>query len=85
MRNRLLIFRSFAHNAQRVLTAVERLALVGVERSLEFGLRAIVTRLIGVELQIAALAHSKSVRWMLHDPQIAFRHNPSLAQCQGKA
>ena len=82
MRNSLLVFRGFAHDSQSVLAAIERLALVGIKGCLEFSFRTIFSGLIGVELRTATLTDPKSTRGAFYDPKMAFRHDPSLAQCQ---
>jgi hypothetical protein len=68
---RLLAFRSFAHDPQRVLAAVQRLALVGIERSLNLGGCA-------AKLGATTFAYGKS-RVLFHDPQFAPCHDYSLA------
>ena len=71
MRNRLLAFGRLAHDPQSVLTAVERLAVVGVERGLNLRVRP-------VKLRTAPFADSKG-RIALDDSQFAFCHATSLA------
>lgn len=74
MRNRLLIFGSFAHDAQGVLAAVSQLALVCVELGFDFLLR------IGLKLPVTMLTYGNDRRCFLYDSQTAFRHGLSLAQ-----
>ncbi len=78
----LLVFSGFAHDSQGVLTAIKRLALMGIERGLNFSFRAIVSGLIGVELGTAMLTDPEGARRVFYDPKMAFRHDPSLTQCQ---
>ena len=84
MRNKLLILGRFAHNAHGVLAAVYRLALVGVKRGPEFGFRAIISGLIGVELRTATFTDPKSARCAFYDPKIALVHDCSLAHSIGR-
>lgn len=74
--NWLLIFRGFADNSQRVLTAVYRLALVSVELGLN---------VIALELRVASFAHADGGRVLFHDPQFALCHAPSLVHREGGA
>lgn len=67
----LPVFRSFAHDSQRILAAVQRLAIVGIKRSLNLGVCA-------VKLGATAFAYGKS-RILFHDPQFALCHEDSLA------
>jgi hypothetical protein len=75
MKNRLFIFGSFAHDSQRILTAVHRLALVGVELCLNIGT---------LELSITPFAHANGWGRLLYDPQFALWHNCSLAHLAGR-
>ena len=80
MRNRLLVFGGFTDDAQGVLAAVHRLALVRVKLPLDSRLRV---PLGGVsrELSIAVFADSeyRNVSDPLHDPKVALWHEDSLA------
>lgn len=73
MRNRLLIFGRFTHDAQRILAAIGWLAFVGIERGLNglFG--------SGLELRIAVFAHTDYRRVAFHHSQSSFPHEMSLA------
>lgn len=73
MRSRLLVFGSFAHDAKGVLTAIGRLAFVGVERGFNGLLGS------GLELRIAAFAHADHWRVFFDDSKLAFPHEISLA------
>ena len=66
----LFVFRGFAHDSQRVLAAIYRLAFVRVELRLHVR---------PFELSIAPFAYADGWRSSLHDPQVALCHNPSLA------
>lgn len=68
---RLLAFGSFAHDPQRVLAAIQRLAIVGIECGPNLGVRSI-------KLRTATFADAKG-GILFHDPQFAFRHEYSLA------
>ena len=72
---KLLVFRSFVHDSQRILTAVHRLALVGIELRLNISI---------LELSIAALAHADGRSSLFHNPQLALRHVQSLAHLAGR-
>ncbi len=71
---RLLPFRSFAHDPQCVLTAVYRLALVGVELGLN---------ILALKLGTTPFADTEGRRGLLYDPQFALLHDCSLAQGRG--
>lgn len=75
----LLAFRGFAHDPQGVLTAVHQFALVGIERGEDR------SQPIAFELGIAVLADTDKGRGALHDPQLAFLHDCSLAHPTGRA
>ncbi len=83
MRNRLLIFRGFAHDSQSVLAAIHGLALVGIELCTYFSFGIIFDRLVGMELRIAAFADAKRDRRSFYDPKLAFCHDRSLAHLAG--
>ena len=68
----LLIFGRFAHDPQRILTAVYRLALVGVELGLNT---------LAFELRATSFADAKA---LFHDPQFSLLHNCSLAHLAGR-
>lgn len=85
MRNRLLVFRGFADDTQGVLATVEGLTLVRVECPLDFSFRAIVPRLVGVELRTATFTDAKHARGAFYDPKIAFRHESSVPQAEGQS
>jgi hypothetical protein len=79
----LLTFRRFAHDPQRVLAAVHRLALVGFKLGGNIGSRIMLARF---ELSIAAFAHSDNRRrGFFNDPQTPVRHEASLAHMAGVA
>jgi hypothetical protein len=84
--SRLLIFGSFAHDAQGVLATVYRLAAVCVELLLDGRLRV---AHVGVsrELRVAPFADSehRDVPNPFHDPKIALWHTESLAHSAGRA
>jgi hypothetical protein len=65
--SRLLVFRSFAHDPQGVLAAVQLFALVGVKLYLH---------VLALELSATSFANTKP---LFHDPQFALRHDFSLA------
>lgn len=71
MRNKLLAFGRFADDPQRVLTAVQGLAIMGIELDLNLGVR-------NAKLRTTAFAYSKS-GLLFHDPQFALCHEYSLA------
>jgi len=81
---RLLSLGRFADDPQRVLAAIHRLALVGVELALD-GRLCISTVRVSGELCVTSLADSKSrnVSGSLYDPKIAFSHVQSLAHREG--
>ena len=72
MRNRLLIFGSFAHDSQRVLAAIQRLALVAAKCPLDGLLR------IALKLRVAAFADSNHGLRSFDNAELAFRHASSL-------
>ena len=76
MRSRLLVLGRFAHDPQRVLTAVYRLALVGIELCLNIRI---------LELSVAPLAYADGRRGLFYDPQFALLHDCSLAHHAGRA
>ncbi len=61
----------FADDSQRILAAVQRLAIVGIERSRDLGIRA-------VKLRTATFTNGKS-GILLHDSELALGHEYSLA------
>jgi len=71
MRNRLLAFGCFADDSQRVLAAINGLAIVGIERGMNLGIRP-------AKLRTTAFADGKG-RVLFHDSEFAFRHEDSLA------
>jgi hypothetical protein len=73
MRNRLLVFSGFAHDSQRILAAVHRLALVGIERGKDR------SQPIVFELGIAPFTDADERRGVFHDSHLALRHGYSLA------
>ena len=79
MKNRLLVLGCFVHDPERILAAVGKFALVGVERRLDSLLG------IGLELRIAAFANADYWRGLFDDPQLALWHDFSLAQSAGGA
>ena len=79
MRNRLLIFRRLAHNAEGVLAAVLQLALVDIERGFNLLLGS------GSELRVAALTDAEHGWGMANNPQLAPWHDHSLAQAGERA
>jgi hypothetical protein len=76
MRNKLLFFRRLAHDPQSILTAVYRLALVGIELCLNIGI---------LELSVAPFAYADGWMALLYDPQFALLHDCSLAHSVGRA
>jgi hypothetical protein len=73
--NSLLFFRRL--DPQSVLTAVYRLALVGVKLCLNVGI---------LELSVASFANSDGGRrGLLYDPQLTLLHGCSLAHRAGRA
>ena len=78
----LLAVRSFTHDPQGVLTAVRQFALVIVKLYLNIG---VWIRKARFELDIAALTHADGGgRGLLYDPQLALRHDCSLAHWAGR-
>jgi hypothetical protein len=71
MRNRLFVLGSFADDPQSILTGIQRLAVVGIERGLNLGIGA-------AKLRTTAFTDGEG-RIPLHDSQLAFRHENSLA------
>ncbi len=69
---RLLAFRSFADDSQRVLAAIQRLAIVSIKRGLNLGVCA-------AKLGTTAFAYGKS-GILFNDPQFALCHENSLAR-----
>jgi len=69
MRNRLLIFGRFAHDPQRILTAIYRFAFMRVELGLNIS---------AFELSIATFAHANHGSGLFHNSQLAFQHTPIL-------
>jgi len=76
MRNKLLIFGSFAHDPQCILAAIGRLAFVDIKLCLNIGT---------LELRVAPFTYANGWRALLHDPQFALLHNCSLAHLAGRA
>ena len=71
---RLLVFGSFAHDPQRILAAVQRLAIVGIERGVNLGVRT-------AKLRATAFADGKS-GIAFDNSQFALRHDyQSSANC----
>jgi hypothetical protein len=72
----LFVLGRFPHDPQSVLTAVRRLAPVGIELSLNVGLGISSLRVPG-ELCVASFTDSETwnVPGSLHDPQFALRHD----------
>jgi hypothetical protein len=77
--NRLLIFRGLAHYTQRILAAVRWLALVSIERRVNFLLCVILGGLARLELGVATFANADGRKGRLYDPQFALLHDCSLA------
>ena len=85
----LLAFRGLTHDPQRVLTAVYRLAFVGIElvaNAYQCSIWVCQSLAHYAELSIAALTDAE--RWGLsgifYDPQFALRHDCSLAHLAGR-
>ena len=74
----LFAFGSFAHDAESILTAVHRLALVGIELFLN---------VLALELGIASFAHADGRRRaFLNDTQVSGWHDRSPTHpCSGLA
>jgi hypothetical protein len=68
---RLLAFRSFAHDPQRTLAAIQRLAIMSLKRVFNLGVCA-------AKLGTTAFTYGES-RILFHDPQFALCHEYSLA------
>jgi len=77
MRVRLLVFRCFTHDSQRVLTAVREFALVHVEPLLNIVLCRFDRHQAGVKLHVAVLADAEQ-GMVSHDPKFSFCHALSL-------
>jgi hypothetical protein len=76
----LFAFRGLVHDAQRVLTAIHRFTLMGVELRSQFGFDIIHQRLAGLELSITAFTYADGRRrGFLYDSQESVRHVASLA------
>src|ERR1700685_1551183 len=73
--HRLLAFRRLANDPQGILTAIRRLALVGIELCLNIAV---------FELSVAPFTHTER-RFLFYDPKFSFRHDCSLAQMAGSA
>jgi hypothetical protein len=71
----LLAFGGLAHDPQRILTAVQKLAFVGIELCLNIGI---------LELSIAPFTDADGWRALLYDPQLAIMHDYSLAHLAGR-
>ena len=77
MRVRLLVFRCFTHDSQRVLTAVREFALVRVELLLNSGFIGRAERSHGGKLHVAVFADAEL--WgFAHDPKFSLCHTLSL-------
>ena len=85
MRTRLLVLGCFAHDPQRILTAVYGVALVGIKRSADFVLRLILGGFAGFELSIAAFADADGRGVSLYESEFALLHDCSLAHRAGMA
>lgn len=72
----LLAFRGLPHDAQRILAAINGLALVGIELRLNISI---------LELSVAPFTDADSRRAFLYDPQFALLHDCSLAHQAGRA
>jgi hypothetical protein len=71
MKDRLFVFGRFANDPQRILTAIYRLALVGIKLCLNA---------IALELCVASFTDADGRRGLFYDPQFALCHDLSLAQ-----
>jgi hypothetical protein len=82
----LFAFGRLADDSQSVLTAIQQLALVGIELPLD-GRLCIPTGRFSGELGIAAFADSehRNIPDSLYDPKIALGHVQSLAHREGWA
>jgi hypothetical protein len=78
MGNRLLIFGRFAHDTQGILATISQLALVGVE----CGFNCLLG--FALELRITAFAYAER-QDLVHDPQLALWHDPSLPHAGKRA
>jgi hypothetical protein len=81
----LLVFRRFTHDPDGILAAVYRLALVGIERRLDFLLRVTLGCLARLELGIATFAYADGWERRFYDPQFALLHDCSLTHQAGRA
>ena len=79
MRNRLLIFGSFADDAKGVLAAVYRLALMCIEGGLDFSLCQIGRFLAGYKRGVTTFTDACQREVNLDNAQIALWHGLSLA------
>ncbi len=77
-RNRLLLFSGFADHAKRILAAIDRQALMGIERSGNLGFGFSSVRQTGLEARATTLADPKQVRGCFHDAELALCHGSSL-------
>jgi len=84
-RSALFAFSGFAHDPQRILAAVYRLARVSVELALNGGLCISPIR-VADELLVASFADSegRNISDPLYDPQLALWHEFSLAHLAGR-
>jgi hypothetical protein len=77
----LLAFGGLAHDPQRILATVYRLALVSVKLGENISVRG---GKAGLELRVAPFAHTDSRgRRLFYDPQASVRHDRSLAHLAG--
>jgi hypothetical protein len=76
--SRLFVFGRFAHDAEGILAAVYRFALMSIELSLHVGI---------CELCGASLADAQNGPSVLsfYDPELSLRHDCSLAQLKGRS
>jgi hypothetical protein len=81
----LFAFRSLAHDPQCVLAAINQFALVGIEQFADFLSGHFGRLLAGDEGLTTMLANSGYRKVWANDPQIAFRHDCSLAHLAGRA
>lgn len=85
MRSDLFILGGLAHDAERVLTAVYRFALVGIKCRGDFLFGLNQSRLSGFELRITALTDAENWGRASYDSECALWHDRSLAHLPGSA
>jgi hypothetical protein len=85
MRNRLLIFGRFAHDSQRILTAVYWLAFMTSKRFADLPFCSVCVRLWGLKLLIAGFTDANhGSGGALYNSEFPLLHDCSLAHSAGR-